>query len=613
MASLFVFLLAACGPVFTQAANKTPVTAANTSPLQAPGNPPTPTVSREKLDALSKLNYLHTDGTKIVDSKGKEVRITGVNWFGAETGVLAPHGLWERNYKDMLDQIVSLGYNTIRLPFSNELLDTNQQPPEGIDFYKNEDLKGLNGLQIMDKIVTEAGKRNLKIILDQHRPTSLGQSKLWYSDALSEQQWINDWRFMAQRYYGNDTVIGADLHNEPAGDATWGTDDPKTDWRLAAEKAGNAILDVNPAWLIVVEGIEKSEDDFGNVLDWYWMGGSLQFAGTMPIRLNVPNRLVYSAHDYGPGVYLQGWFKDPDFPKNLPEVWDHHWGYIVKQGVAPLLLGEFGGESVGTDVEGIWQRALVQYLKDNGISYTYWAFNGNSADTGGLLKDKDWKTVIQDKQDLLTTYQFQLMENVSPETVDTSVQPDPRPAGQAVKGLHQDTTRLKWTKELQPEIYIANQTDKPMDISDLEVRYWFGPAGTEGKNTPKDQVVRVDSAKTIGKPIEPSSVKTEVLPYAGKETVDTIYYVKMTFAKGTIVPPRLQSGFRLNITQADGQAYYQEGHYSYRDYHWPAEWERIGIYRGDQQIWGMDPDQYAVQEKEKKLEKEAKVAAKNPS
>ena len=42
-------------------------------------------------------NFLHTEGSKIVDSHGNEVRLTGVNWFGMETGTFAPHGLWERN------------------------------------------------------------------------------------------------------------------------------------------------------------------------------------------------------------------------------------------------------------------------------------------------------------------------------------------------------------------------------------------------------------------------------------------------------------------------------------------------------------------------------------
>jgi endoglucanase len=610
IASLFVFLTAACGPIFTSASTSPPAPTA--TPAAAAPAPVDQTAIKAKEAELANLNYLHTDGTKIVDSKGKEVRLTGVNWFGAETGVLAPHGLWDRNYKDMLDQIVEMGFNTIRLPYSNELLDVTQKPPEGIDYYKNTDLKDLNGIQILDKIITEAGKRNLKVILDQHRPDTLGQSDMWYSDDLTEAQWISDWKFLAQRYYGNDTVVGADLHNEPSGDATWGTDDPKTDWRLAAERAGNAVLSVNPDWLILVEGIAKSEDDFGNILDWYWQGGSLQFARVAPVRLDVPNRVVYSPHDYGPSVYEQGWFHDADFPKNLPDVWDHHWSYLVTQNIAPVLVGEFGGDTFGADTtEGVWQSTLLKFIKDNNMSYTYWAFNGNSADTGGLLDAKDWNKVNTDKVTELQTYQWPLMTNVDPTRVDTSTQPDPRPAGVTMKGLHEDITMLKWTKDLKPELYIANRTDQPLDLGNVEMRYYFGPAGADGQNAPEDQMVQVSPADTIGKPIDPGAITTKVVKYESKESVDTIYYVSITFKKGTIIGPRLDAGFALDITQKDGQAYDQEGHYSYRDYHWPAEWKKVTVYQNGKQIWGQEPDQYLSIEKQKRLDKEAAVAAKH--
>jgi endoglucanase len=231
-----------------------------------------------------------------VDANGQEVRITGVNWFGLETNNFAPHGLWARSLTDMLDQVVALGFNTIRLPYSNQLFDPTSRP-NGIDYQKNPSLQGLTGPQIMDTVIGEAGKRGLKVILDRHRPTADAQSELWYTDRVPEERWLQDWLMLAQKYRGEGTVIGADLHNEPRGPATWGDGNPRTDWRLAAERAGNAILAVNPDWLIIVEGIERVGDD------WYWWGGNLASAGSAPVQLSIPGQLVYSAHDYGPGVY----------------------------------------------------------------------------------------------------------------------------------------------------------------------------------------------------------------------------------------------------------------------------------------------------------------------
>jgi endoglucanase len=340
---------------------------------------------------------LHAKNGKIVDARGREVVLSGVNWFGLETQTFAPHGLWTRNWGQMLNQIRGSGFNTIRVPYSNQLFDPASKP-NGIDYQKNPDLKGLSGPQIMDKVVDGATARGLMVLLDQHRPDAYAQSNLWYTAKLSEATWIRDWVSLAKHYRDNPLVIGADLHNEPHGEATWGDGNKATDWRLAAQRAGNAVLAANPNWLIVVEGVESYH---GNA---YWWGGNLQGAAAHPVRLSKQSQLVYSAHDYSPKVFGQPWFNDPAFPSNLPALWDKQWGYLAKQQRTPVLLGEFGGRSVGSDAEGVWQHTLVNYLRDHGIGYTYWSWNPDSGDTGGLLRD-DWTTIDQAKLAMLQTYQ----------------------------------------------------------------------------------------------------------------------------------------------------------------------------------------------------------------
>jgi endoglucanase len=344
----------------------------------------------------------------LVDSADQEVHLTGVNWFGFETDTFAPHGLWARNWREMLAQIASAGFNTIRLPYSNQLFDP-ASAPQSIDYQINPDLQGLRGLALMDTIIQGAGKLGLKVILDQHRPDAQGQSGLWYTDNVPESRWISDWVMLAQQYQGNPTVIGADLHNEPHSPATWGDGNPATDWRLAAERAGNAILAVNPDWLIIVEGTEQYQGDS------YWWGGNLEGAADYPVRLSEPDKLVYSAHDYGPGVSNQPWFHAPDFPQNLPAIWERQWAYLQLEGKTPILLGEFGGRSMGLDTEGIWQRSLVSYLKQYQINYTYWAWNADSVDTGGLL-EPDWKTLDAAKMDVLSAYQWPILPTPPPQT-----------------------------------------------------------------------------------------------------------------------------------------------------------------------------------------------------
>lgn len=341
---------------------------------------------------------LHTQGSQLVDADGHLVHLTGVNWFGFETSTFVPHGLDVRNWRDMLQQMVQAGFNTIRLPYSNQLFDP-ASAPVGINYQINPDLKGLQGLALMDRIIQGAGQLGLKVILDQHRPDASAQSELWYAGDLPESKWISDWVMLAKHYNGNATVIGADLHNEPHGPATWGDGNSATDWRLAAQRAGDAVLAANPDWLIFVEGIENYHGDY------YWWGGNLEGAERYPVQLSLPGKLVYEAHDYGPEVWNQQWFQAANFPNNLPAFWEKHWAYLQTKDNTPVLMGEFGGRSMGQDREGQWQRTLVTFLATNQIGYTYWSWNPDSGDTGGLL-EPDWKTLDSAKMDILSAYEW---------------------------------------------------------------------------------------------------------------------------------------------------------------------------------------------------------------
>ncbi|HZU66406.1 MAG TPA: glycoside hydrolase family 5 protein [Ktedonobacteraceae bacterium] len=348
--------------------------------------------------------FLTAIASKLVDASGCRVYLTGVNWFGFETSSFAPHGLGVRNWQAMLKQMAQLGFNTLRLPFSDQLFDPSSVP-QGINYRLNPDLRGLHGLALMDKIIEGARKAGLRVILDHHDASADERSAFWYDAAYPQSRWIDDWVMLARHYRGNDTVIGADLDNEPHYPATWGDDNPYTDWRLAAEQAGDAILAVNRDWLIIVQGIDLYQGDS------YWWGGNLEGAAKHPVVLSIRDKLVYSAHDYGPSVYDEQWFKVSSpavLTQTLPALWDRHWGYLQKDGIAPLFVGEFGGPSMGGDLEGVWQRTLISYLHTQGISYAYWAWNADSGDTGGILQS-DWKTVNQGKMSALSAYQWPLL------------------------------------------------------------------------------------------------------------------------------------------------------------------------------------------------------------
>ncbi|MEV6191868.1 cellulase family glycosylhydrolase [Streptomyces sp. NPDC051920] len=390
--------------------------------------------------AASGAGYWHTDGRRILDAQNQPVRMAGINWFGFETSNYVAHGLWSRDYKSMIDQMKTLGYNTVRLPYSDDIFKGTQ--PNGITYADglNADLQGLNSLQVMDKIVGYAGSIGLKVVLDRHRPDSSAQSALWYTSAVPETTWIANLKALAARYQGNTAVIGIDLHNEPHDPACWGCGDTSTDWRLAAERAGNAVLSVNSSLLIFVEGVQTVNGQST------WWGGNLAGVATAPVRLSVANRLVYSAHDYATSVAQQPWFSDPSFPANMPAIWDKYWGYIFKQNIAPVWLGEFG-TTLQSTVDQKWLAALVDYLRPtntygaDSFNWTFWSWNPNSGDTGGILKD-DWQTVDTVKDGYLASIKAPGFSGGGGGGGDTTA--PSAPTGLAVTGTTTSSVSLSW-------------------------------------------------------------------------------------------------------------------------------------------------------------------------
>ncbi|MBB3266228.1 endoglucanase [Azospirillum sp. OGB3] len=342
--------------------------------------------------------FLHTEGGQIMDSSGKAVKLTGVNWFGSEGYAFAPQGLWMDSYQSHMNQMKDLGFNTIRLPYSDAMLD-NGRMPTGIDYSKNPDLRGKTSLEVFDKIIEYADKIGMKIILDHHRSgdgASANENGLWYTSQYPESKMIENWKMLATRYKGNDAVIGADLHNEPHNPATWGDGGPN-DWARAAERIGNAIQSVNKDWLLIVEGVETYQNQ------WYWWGGNLLGEKNYEVKFNEPGKLVYSVHDYGPSLYMMDWFKANNFPNNMPAKWDQMWGHFIQNDETPILVGEFGSR-METAIDKAWMPKLIQYMNgdwngdgkidlaagDQGASWTYWAWSPGSGDTGGIMNDS-WK------------------------------------------------------------------------------------------------------------------------------------------------------------------------------------------------------------------------------
>jgi endoglucanase len=402
--------------------------------------------------AAQGAGYWHTSGAQIYDANNVPVRIAGINWYGFETTDAVVHGLTSQDYKEILQSIQSNGYNTIRIPFSNQVIETPTASSNlNISYWHNfgpinTDLQGLNSLQILDQIINYAGSIGLKVILDNHRSeagNSAESNGLWYTSSYPESAWINDWTMLAARYANNPTVIGFDLRNEPhnaySGGSCWDCGSSTNDWHLAAERAGNAVLGVNPQLLIFVEGTDAYNNDY------YWWGGNLEGVANSPVTLSVANRLVYSAHDYGPNEYQQSWFNGNTTPASLDAVWTTHWAYISQQQIAPVWLGEFGTENSDSDVQGTaagsqgqWFQSLIAFLSANPtLNWTNWALNGE--DNYGLLDSNYDPTPVDAlKQSSLASIQFKL-------NTGTAATPPAAPSGLTAATASANQINLAWT------------------------------------------------------------------------------------------------------------------------------------------------------------------------
>jgi aryl-phospho-beta-D-glucosidase BglC (GH1 family) len=406
------------------------------SPLPSPSPSPLPSPSPSPLPSPSPSpsapptgdtndDWLHTQGNRIVDSAGKPVWLTGVNWFGYNASERVFHGLWSANLEQTVKAMAERGINMIRVPISTQLIlewKAGQFTPPNVNTYVNPDLVGKNSLQIFDRFLALSKQYGVKVMIDVHSAEADNSGHIypvWYKGTITPEQFYQAWEWITARYKNDDTILAMDIKNEPHGKANetlrakWDNSTDIDNWKHACETASKRILAINPNVLVMCEGNEiypkpgktwsSPAVDANNVSNYYgtWWGGNLRGVRDYPINLGVnQDQLLYSPHDYGPLVWQQPWFY-PGFNKTTlyNDVWYPNWFFIHQENIAPLLIGEWGGFMDGGDNEK-WMVALRDFIVEKRLHQTFWCLNPNSGDTGGLLLN-DWVTWDEAKYTLL--------------------------------------------------------------------------------------------------------------------------------------------------------------------------------------------------------------------
>ncbi len=178
-------------------------------------------------------DWLYVKGNKIVDSSGNEVWLTGVNWFGYNTGTNTFDGLWACDLNSSISAIADHGFNLLRVPFSAELVNNwakGSYPEANYNHATNSYLTDMNSLEIFDYVVGQCRANGLKIMIDIHsaQTDSMGHMKpMWYEGSVTEAQYLSALSWLADRYKNDDTIIAYDLKNEPHGKAN---ESPRAKW-----------------------------------------------------------------------------------------------------------------------------------------------------------------------------------------------------------------------------------------------------------------------------------------------------------------------------------------------------------------------------------------------
>ncbi|MGW3003645.1 glycoside hydrolase family 5 protein [Streptomyces sp. NPDC001155] len=384
---------------------------------------------------------LSTQGRYIVDSQGNRFRLKGANWDGAQgswTGSGSvddpanhhagqdshgiPLGLDRIPLKQLLGDFRQLGINTIRLPFSNEMIHSTAPVPDNA-VAANPGLRGKTPLEIYDAVVESLSASGFAVILNNHTNTSrwccgIDGNERWNS-SQSTQAWADDWVFMARRYAGVPRVAGADLYNEVRRDVlddpNWGLGD-NHDWYAAAQLAADRILtEANPRLLIVIEGLNWT----GIPADGLPHGRPvLTPATTLSHTLVNPHKLVYSAHFYGytgphhSGASGVGETHDPryqDLSRDDLYTALHDEAFFVQEPgwhyTAPVWVSEFGiGANESNPAARTWFGNVTDYFADHDTDFAFWplvGFTGHddwallqydrTGHRSGILDAGDWR------------------------------------------------------------------------------------------------------------------------------------------------------------------------------------------------------------------------------
>ena len=254
--------------------------------------------------------------------------IKGYNHYGLET----PHqGFtcdWVHQPEYYMDELVKLGFNSVRVPFSREWVNAG-------DFSK------------LDSYLEHAKRYpNFTVLLDLHRTFSSHQGEI-YEGGVSLTDYANTWITMAKRYENNPQVTALDLYNEPQ---------------------SNDYLLVNSFYKELVTKIESAVPN----RYFYWMGcpqwgGNCHYMNYTDLSFHDRVGITIHRYSFSGGQTIANW----------------DWAFDDWR---PVMIGEWSWKNDDPS-QRQWVFRFIEYLRNKGIRDGYFWTIANSGDTGNLWND----------------------------------------------------------------------------------------------------------------------------------------------------------------------------------------------------------------------------------
>ena len=355
-----------------------------------------------------------TSAEGVLMANCKPFSFKGLTWLGSEGEEGHPQGLDRSSLADLFSFFRREKFNAARIPFNHRSVRDNLPIPakhvsaqHNPSFFSMDTGSTVTYLQMLRQVVLAAANERLLVVLSAHRltPTAWPGDGLWYSREIPESTVLASWGKLAEEFCGSWNVVACDLAHEPHR-GTWGNGPPYRRWNDAAARIGNHILEKCPRWLIFVEGIhhgiEESTSDDEEVdgarhvekEEAYWWGENLKTAGTYPVQLSDPSRLIYSPHVFGPATFMQPYFRAQGFPANMQLIWDEHFLDARRTTGTAIVIGEIGGGEGVSREDQQWQQKAFEFFPSQNVGLFYCCLNPTSNDVTSGLLSSDFQTPV---------------------------------------------------------------------------------------------------------------------------------------------------------------------------------------------------------------------------